>query len=1249
MMVNETGATLSTLRRPSPHFQRAINLKYDLGNADIIAAYVPTPNGARAIRALLAATQPGSTQRATLLHGPYGSGKSLLTTVLAAILSRDEELLDAIVHVVERLREVDPEAADDVEAHLQAGPRLLPVILSGDEGDLGSALLRGLTQALLRAGRQEIRPRTHYLAALDTIEMWREEYPETYAHLAAMLQEEGVEASRLIEGLRQADPAAYDLFRRLYPRLTSGAEFNNHHGQSVVDVYRETVIALRESRGIAALRPYEGVVVLWDEFGRFLEEHVGEPFGREAALLQEFAEFACRSGENQVHLVLIAHKVLGGYTWGLPEEYVREWQRIGERFRPLDVSGDPLVAYRLIGSALDVSDPVAWAEHLAAHQDSLARALARIVEHRLFPELDEAEVRRWVLEGAYPLHPLAVYCLPRLSNKVAQNERTLFTFLAADEPGTLREHLTRIPLNGPVQWVGVDALYDYFAEAMRADIAPGGVHEVWAAAQHALEKVSTEAHLTRRLIKTLAVLQAISESSTLRPTTSTLAFALESDPEAVEEAVRYLVRRKLARLRKVDRTWELTAGSDVDIEAAIRDILDRHLPTPLQLRRLLEEAIPPRPYLARRYNAERGMVRFFRGWYRNPDEIAGSDWETILREEDYADGLIVYVLVRNPGELDQARSIVEATRADRVLFVLPKKPLLIEELLRELFALIELKNDPLLREQDERVIGELEFFIDDVTARLKRALAPLIAPWENGADWYWQGKTWSKFPVDSPGQVTRLLSDLCDLAFDQTPVLRNEALNRQNPSKVQVRAAERVIEALLTREPEANLGITGHGPDWLIVHTILRAPGILREEDGYWVIGEPTDERMAHVWAKMEEFFKSARHSPRSFADLLGTLRPPPFGLRLGVLPVLIAAALHRYLPVTTVRRDRKPVLPLTGATFTDLCRHPERYTLELGPEDARWEVLREVLEERFGARVLREERRRQPLRYLSLGMIRWLRSLPRFAQATRQVSEEARRLRQCIRRAVSDPAPVLFDELPALLAGENDVEARPGDLETYRETVAGRLDALMGELETAYLDLLRRLDRFAGERFALDEQASLPDGPTALARWADRIESRCGQPLSSLRLGDVRAEGLLRVIRSEIRGTETRRRRVSTFWDALGRALVGLSPRDWDDAGEARFYEALAEAKEEVEREVVGLAAEAGETVEVTLQVGRDGRRRYRFRRVDLSEQGRRLLRHFQSTLKVSGRPLSPDERRQVVVALLEYVMGENEREGEA
>lgn len=1209
---------LAELRKPAPHFQRAINLRYDLNNADVIAAYVPTAQAADALERLLRSLEPDARQRAFLLHGPYGSGKSLLVTTLAAILSRDVSP-EVLSPVLAQLEEIAPEAAALAQRQLRAGPRLLPVVLNGDEGDLATALLRALFAALRRIGWTEIRLATHYRAALETLAMWQTSYPETYRRLGEMLKQENGSLEALANGLQRADERAYEVFQRLYPALTAGATFN-HYGHSVIETYQEAIRALAEEGR------YAGVVILWDEFGRFLEARAGDVFGREAALLQELAEFAnhsvaCPGGqarENPLHLILVTHKVIGGYVWNLPPEYVQEWRRIGERFLTLDVSGDPLVAYRLIAAALNTVDEPTWAAYLETRRAALAQMQAQAVEHRLFPELDEAQVQRWVIEGAYPLHPLTVYCLPRLSNKVAQNERTLFTFLTADEPLALRDLLRRLNGNGTGVWIGPEVLYDYFSDALRADTGPGGLHPLWAAAEHALRKAPADDDLSRRLVKVLAVLQAVGD----HPTTATLAFALQTDAESVEEAARTLVRRKVLRQHRLDRTWEVMVGSDVDIDAAVRQALERRPPSPLQLRRLLEQTLPPPIYQARQHNIRTGVTRFFWSWYRYPEEIGTSDWEAVLKGLDYADGLVIYVLARNAAELNQARALAQSTTSPRIVLVVPTRPLTaLEDLLRELIALSGLKNDPAFREQDARVTEELEFFIDDVTARLTQALAPLIDPWQAAAEWYWQGQ---RHPVAAPGQAARLVSRICERVFPHTPELRNDLLNRRNPTAQQIKAAEQVIDALFTQPPSEQLGITGFGPDWLILHTILRAPGILRQaEDGAWIIAEPTQPALAAVWEVIEAFLERARQSPQPFADLMDALQSPPFGLRLGVLPLLIAAAMKRHWAVFTVRRNGKAVFPVTGATLTDLCRNPQPYTLELGPDDERLYRLWAALEEQFCAGLSPEERRRQPLQMLSLGMMRWLRGLPRFAQTTRRLSAEALQFRQLVESAAKDPAPVLFEQLPALL----------GDPESNWEAGLGRLTALRGELETAYLDLLRRLERFVIEQFAPDAAPQPRNALEALRHWGNHLQAR--QPQATLRLGDVRAQALVDIA---LNASDA-----DAVLEVLARRIVNTAPRDWSDSGEEHFYRVLREAKSAAEREVSDLTAESESVLQVAVQAGEQPAA-YRFRQVPLSEAGQRILQNFKSTLETTGRVLSADEKRQLAVLLLEYVLGKED-----
>jgi len=42
-----------------------------------------------------------------------------------------------------------------------------------------------------------------------------------------------------------------------------------------------------------------------------------------------------------------------------------------------------------------------------------------------------------VVRGCYPMNPVSAYMLLNISEKVAQNERTLFTFISKSEPNSM--------------------------------------------------------------------------------------------------------------------------------------------------------------------------------------------------------------------------------------------------------------------------------------------------------------------------------------------------------------------------------------------------------------------------------------------------------------------------------------------------------------------------------------------------------------------------------------------------------------------------------------------------------------------------------------------------------------------------------------------------------------------------------------------------------------------------------------------
>src|SRR5438128_321430 len=186
-----------------------------------------------------------------------------------------------------------------------------------------------------------------------------------------------------------------------------------------------------------------------------------------------------------------------------------------------------------------------------------------------------------------------------------------------------------------------------------------------------------------------------------------------------------------------------------------------------------------------------------------------------------------------------------------------------------------------------------------------------------------------------------------------------------------------------------------------------------------------------------------------------------------------------------------------------------------------------------------------------------------------------------------------------------------------------------MDEIATAYQALLYSLNRFTCEVFAADTS----DSQTALCTWLASVEKRAGKSLETFRFSDKLAQGLVQIAqRSEIP-------QEGFFWEQLSKVILGITLNDWNDRSFENFKRSLVEAKDRTEREIFELAADES-SVKLSVSLPTKDAQTYRFRPSNLSPQGQRILQNFKSTLEIAGRPLSPDEKRQIVLALLDYVM---------
>lgn len=142
------------------------------------------------------------------------------------------------------------------------------------------------------------------------------------------------------------------------------------------------------------------------------------------------------------------------------------------------------------------------------NQDKFYSFKKTIKELGLCPDYSEEEIERFLVKGCYPLHPLTAILLPKLSQRIAQNERTIFTYLSTDDENTLIDFINKnqeeaFPLIRP------SGIYNYFEGLMRQELDFTQVHRAWSDTQRALQKLNRNDINEREFLKTLGIINAV--------------------------------------------------------------------------------------------------------------------------------------------------------------------------------------------------------------------------------------------------------------------------------------------------------------------------------------------------------------------------------------------------------------------------------------------------------------------------------------------------------------------------------------------------------------------------------------------------------------------------------------------------------------------------------------------------------------------------------------------------------------------
>lgn len=847
----------------------------------------------------------------------------------------------------------------------------------------------------------------------------------------------------------------------------------------------------------AAAESPGGLLLVLDELGKYLEFAAGGDT-EDIFFLQQLAEAAARS-ERPLLLIGALHSGFSDYLPGAGASARRraEWQKVQGRFQDLPFALPDDQVLDLIAAALGRAPAKDAADDpYAARAAALAEALLRRSRR---PPAAPARVA-----ACAPLHPTTALLLwPLFRSKAAQNERSLFAFLTSHEPYGFRRFVDgeTVAPKTPPPFFRLPRLYDYAVEALGSAAFTGPDARRFRLIAGALDRVPADAPpLAADLVKTIGLLTLYGDAVGLRPDRETLETALDDrSPKAVRAALAGLTRESIALWRRHRSAYGLWEGSDLDLDDSLAQALAEREPAPLHER--LRGVSEPRPPVAREHSVRTGTLRWFEPRLTTPDAL-----DEALAEPTRADGILLFVL----GDLAPARaravSARGATDADggRALFgelppgwpvvvAVSRKPEALGAALDEVEAWQRVRERVPELAGDEAARREAAEREDAARRRFEEAAGPALGLSGHVLDparwrWFFAGEEATE--LTGPRALQARLTDLCDREYVAAPPLRNELLNRSALSAAAAAGRRNLIERIVAGSAEERLGIRGFPPEFSMYCSLVEAGGFHRKRrGGPFRLDSPTAPAWKPVWQAIAEFVRRADAAPRPLTDLMARLEAPPFGLRSGPFPVLLALYLRLFGHRVALYEDGLFV-PDTGIeTLERLIRRPETFSLRsLRFRPAERQVLRAV-GRAFGVpeSARDDERLLAVTRRLVGGAVR----LPAYSRQTRRIGDGARRVRDELLSA-RDPRDLVLRDLPKALG-----LASPTGRRTDGAEYAARLETAVEEIGAAYPALLRRLEGELGRAAAAEsgaggapaESAETPaDLPRRLRREAMRL-----------------------------------------------------------------------------------------------------------------------------------------------------------------
>ena len=1173
------------------NFQYSINLQYDIDSIEKIRGYIPTNKALEILNEYLLNTINKGSNKSTVLIGPYGKGKSHLLLVLLSLLGPNKnmevlnEFLSKVININSQYEEVIKNSINN--------KKYLPVIINSNSLDLNQSFLIALRNSLTKFELMDIFPKTYFDSAVEIIDGW-EKYSNTNERLKRVVKEQtNVDLEVYKKQLKKCDQSAFNVFKEIFKEITSGVEFNPLTNTDIVKLYEEVNHYLKDKYD------FDGMIIVFDEFSKFIEASSSYNASKDLKILQDFAELASRSSEPQLHLICVTHKTVNEYIKKIPQEKVDAWRAIEGRFKEVYFNSSAQQNYELISNAI-VKDKNYLDKFIEANSERYDELLDD--SYDIYNDLYSAdEFYDYIAKGCFPLNPYSTYVLPKISEKVAQNERTLFTFLSKDERNSLMEFVRNN--DGNLELININNIYDYFENLFKKETFNEGIHNIWIKANGAIEHAKTEEEAN--VFKALAIIYILGDFNNLAPDINTIRKCLGKSKDENAKLINKMKDDGSLMYKKSSDTYDFMPLSSVNVIKQIKVIAESKIKN-YNESDILNELANLRPIIPKQYNDEYKMVRYFKHMFLTTNELAAYENVEELLNNKKCDGILVNLIYKSKEELVEAKKWLDNVSDSRVILIVPNRIVEFEGLIKEYLAIQDLLQDQNLLNQDSAIETQLNMFLEDRISGILN-LVELNYNYEESSILSKEKKE----DIIRKSQMSNLVSRIAYKYYCNTPKINNEMINKNIISTPILKARNNIVNMLLD-DSYKDFDSSGSSLDSTLFRATLKNKGLVES-----IIDDDMDSLINEIKA----FIINSEEHELNFNILYEniTTAKKGIGLRKGILPIYIAYLFKDYKDEVIIYLNGrvKKELDLTVEVLNNINNKPSDYLLRIEKGTKEKEEYIAGLQEIFNV-YLNGKKSTNKYADLVKSMQNWIQSLSKYCRTheinfknREAIDKEVIKFRKSILKFDINNRSFLYNDLLKITGKDSYEEClnKVIEIKTYLDEFDNRIKEYL---------IMKIKQLFNGT-----EESTLTG---AVKIWFNnRSEEQKDHLFDSATnhfINEVRYLG-----NNDLK-----------FIDKLSEIVIGLAIEDWNDNTINEFYEEIERMKNTIEEHEIACDSYSNDgIIKIGFVKSNGDVEEKTFNKMEITGIGNTLLNSIEEAFEEYGDSIEDNEKRNILIRILE------------